>query len=436
MKTICAIATGMINCAIHIIRVSGEEAFNIVQKISKKEIKKEGFIIQRNFIVDNNKIVDDVLLNTFIAPKSYTGEDLIEINCHGGVFVAKKIINLLIKNGCKMAKNGEFSQRSLLNKKINYQQIEAINNLIYATNDKTIDVAINSIIGKDTIQIEIIRDKIFQIIGTLEVNIDYPEYDDVKQLEKDDIKKVLLNTKKELAQILNNSYKIKPIIKGVNIAIIGSPNVGKSSLLNLLSNQEKAIVSNIKGTTRDIVESEILLDGIKINLIDTAGIRKTKNKIEMLGIEKSYQAINKADFIIYLKDATIQDKFVIPNEIDKNKIIEVYNKSDIKKIKNKINISVKNNDIDQLIKIIKNKIQNIDFDTYNTIILQSDRQFEIIDKIIYLIDNAINELEKDIPLDLFIQNLEIILNEFNSFLGKSLQYDKLDEMFKKFCLGK
>ena len=435
MKTICAIATGLVNCAIHIIRVSGDNAFEIVNKITKNEIKKEGFIIQRNYIMDNKKIIDDVLLNTFVAPKSYTGEDLIEINCHGGVFVAKKIINLLIKNGCELAKNGEFSQRALLNKKISYQQIEAINNLIYATNDDATSIAINSVLGKDIPIIEELKDQIFNIIGTLEVNIDYPEYDDVKQLSNEDIIKTLKNIQNKLKKILDDSYKIQPIIRGLNVAIIGAPNVGKSSLLNLLSNKEKAIVSNIKGTTRDIVESEIIFDGIKLNLIDTAGIRKTKNKIEQLGIKKSYEAIDNADIIIHLKDS-LNDSFKIPNEINKDKIIEVYNKADIKKIKNKINISVKNNDISELLKSIQLKIKKIDYSKINNLILQSDRQFEIIKKILYLIDEIIIELKNNIPLDLVIQKIELILNEFNSFLGKTLQYDKLDEMFKKFCLGK
>ena len=436
MKTICALATGLVNCAIHIIRVSGDDCFKIVSKITKQPIKKEGFIIQRNLIInEKGQVIDDVLLNTFVAPKSYTGEDSIEINCHGGVVIAKQIINLLIKNGCEMAKHGEFSQRSLLNKKINYQQIEAINNLIHADNEVATSFAINGVLGNDSNVILELREKIFEIIGTIEVNIDYPEYDDVPQLTDKQIIDRLKSIKKELHQMLDNTYNLQPLLKGLKVAIIGAPNVGKSSLLNLLSKQDRAIVSDIKGTTRDTIESEITFNGIKLVLIDTAGIRTTKDKIEQLGIKKSYEAINQADLIIHLKEND-NDGFKIDKNINQDKIIEVYNKADVKKHPGKINISVKNNDIDALLKMIEAKINNIDYHKINTIILQSDRQMEIIKKILYNIDLILDDLKNHIPLDLSIQKLEIILNCFDSFMGKTVPYDKLDEMFSKFCLGK
>lgn len=435
MKTICAIATGLINCAIHIIRVSGKDAFKIVQKIAKNKIIKKGYIIQKNYLIDKHEIIDEVLLNTFVAPKSYTGEDLIEINCHGGIFIAKKIINLLLKNGCEMAKNGEFSQRALLNKKVNFQQLEAINNLINSTNDITNQIAISSLLGKDISYIENLREKIFNIIGNIEVNIDYPEYDDVKNIEYNDVKKTINYIKNELKKILDISFKIQPIINGIKIAIIGAPNVGKSSLMNLLTKSDKAIVSNIKGTTRDIIETEIIFNGIKMILIDTAGIRYTNNKIEKKGIEKTLKVLDEANLIIHLKDAK-NSKFEIPKKIDKEKVIEVYNKSDLQKVKNKINISVKNNDISSLISAIEKKLEKINYTKINHTILQSDRQFQIIQKILFIIDEINIDLNNKITLDLIIQKLEIILNLFDQFLGKELKYDKLDEMFKKFCLGK
>ncbi len=436
MKTICAIATGLVNCAIHIIRVSGDDCYDIVQKICERPIAKKGFVIQRNLIIDSDqKPIDDVLLNTFIAPKSYTGEDLIEINCHGGIIVAKQIINLLIKHGCEMAKNGEFSQRALLNKKMNYQQIESINSLIHADNEIATSFAINGALGKDSDEILKLREKIFSIIGSIEVNIDYPEYDDIPQMSATTIEETLLEVKTSLHSIINNTYHLQPLIKGIKIAIIGSPNVGKSSLLNLLSQQEKAIVSNIQGTTRDVIESEITFNGIKIVLIDTAGIRVTDDEIEKLGIQKSYDAINRADLIIHLKDS-LQDTFNISDLIDKEKIIEVYNKADIESFPGKINISVKDKNIDPLLKLIEDKINHIDYHKINTIILQSERQIQLMNKIVYHIDLILNELANDVPLDLIIQKLEIILLAFDEFLGKTLPYDKLDEMFSKFCLGK
>ncbi len=394
------------------------------------------FIIQRNLIIDKNKKpIDDVLLNTFVSPKSYTGEDSIEINCHGGIVVAKQIINLLIQNGCEMAKPGEFSQRSLLNKKINYQQIESINNLIHADNEVATSFAINGVIGDDSKAILSLREKIFEIIGTIEVNIDYPEYDDVPQMSEKEIISRLKTVEKELTQIVNNTYHLQPLIKGIKIAIIGAPNVGKSSLLNLLSKQDRAIVSDIQGTTRDTIESEITFNGIKIVLIDTAGIRDTDDKIEQLGIKKSYEAINKADLIIHLKEKD-EDGFKIDNHIDKDKVIEVYNKADLKKHPGKINISVKDNNIEDLLKMIEEKINKIDYHKINTIILQSDRQMELVKKILCNIDEVLEDIKNKIPLDLCIQKLEIILHCFDAFMGKTVPYDKLDEMFSKFCLGK
>lgn len=434
MKTIVAFATPLFNSAIHIIRVSGNDCFFILSKVCKNKINKESNTIQRNFIIDKNKIIDDVLLNVFVAPKSYTGEDSIEINCHGGVVVSKMILELLIRSGCHEAKPGEFSQRAMLNNKINYQQVEAINNLIHANNEISVSFAINGVIGKDSKIIEIFREKIFDIIGSVEVNIDYPEYDDVIDMSHNIIKERINLLKEELQNIMSNSIKLQPIFKGLKIAIIGKPNVGKSSLLNLLSNMEKAIVSEVEGTTRDVVESHILLNGVDIVLLDTAGIRNTKDNIEKLGIEKTFQAMEIADMIIYLKDG--DGDFKIPEFINKEKIIEVYNKSDIKKWPNQINISVKNKEIDDLLNLIKNKIDNIDYKNINTLVLQSDRQINILKRIISNIEELITELNDKIPLDLSIQKLENILNDFDKILGKTMHYDKLDEMFTKFCIGK
>ena len=436
MKTICAIATGLVNCAIHIIRVSGDDCYEIVQKICAHPITKQGFIIQRNLIVkDQSQPIDDVLLNTFVAPKSYTGEDLIEINCHGGMVVAKQILNLLISYGCEMAKHGEFSQRALLNKKMNYQQIEAINSLIHADNEIATSFAISGALGKDSAELLRLREQIFHIIGSIEVNIDYPEYDDVPQMSSAEIQQILMSVKQTLTTIAHNTQTLQPIIKGIKIAIIGAPNVGKSSLLNLLSHQDRAIVSNIQGTTRDIIETEMTWNGIKIVLIDTAGIRKTDDEIEKLGIQKSYEAINQADFIIHLKDR-LDDDFTLDASINREKIIEVYNKADLKTFPGKINISVKQQQIAPLMQLIEEKINHIDYHQINTLILQSERQIQLVNKILQQLDLTIAELQQHLTLDLIIQKLEMILAAFDELLGKTLPYDKLDEMFSKFCLGK
>lgn len=437
MKTIVALATPLINCAIHIIRVSGPETYEILSKVSKKEIKKEAYTIQRNFIIDNGEIIDDVLLNCFVAPRSYTGEDSIEINCHGGVIVSKMIIDLLIKNGCEMANRGEFSQRAMINKKINYQQVEAIDNLVHAKNKMVAKVAINAVVGNDSLKIKKLRDLLFNIIGSIEVNIDYPEYDDVPEMTSKDIIKTLDEIKKQSIVIVEKSKEFMPYINGVKIGIIGMPNVGKSSLLNLLSKEKKAIVSDKKGTTRDVVESNIIFDGLNIKLLDTAGIRDTTDEIENFGIEKSYDVINSSDLLIIMKDNNSSDIDKSLKEIikDKNYII-VNNKSDIKKDDKYINVSIVNNDIKDLLNEIKNKIKKIDFDNYNDLILQSDRQINLLSKIIFEVDLIIEELNKNITLDLIQSKLENIIFIFNNILGITFEYDKLDELFSKFCLGK
>ncbi len=436
MNTIAAIATPLLNCAIHIIRVSGPDCFKFVQKICEKKIRKEPYTIQRNFIIDNDKRIDDVLLNVFVKPKSYTGEDTIEINCHGGVVVAKKILNLLISNGCVRAKNGEFSQQAFLNNKLSYMQIEAINNLIHAESDKVVEIAMNSIAGNDLDVIKKIRSEIFDIIGSIEVNIDYPEYDDVPNYSHKEIYKKLTLLKKEIDKIIKSSKKIIPIFNGLNVAIIGKPNVGKSSLLNLLSNSNRAIVSDIKGTTRDVIESKVNFNGILINFLDTAGIHEqSKDKIEKIGIEKSKQTINDADLIIWLVDND-KDNELIKLLSNKN-YIKVFNKSDINNYKKGlVTISVKNRDISNLNKELEKHLAKISNFKSGELILQSTRQITLMEKLSIIVENLLEQLKNSISLDLLQTQFEECIIVIDNILGVNFKFDKLDELFSKFCLGK
>jgi len=437
METIVALATPPMNCAIHIIRLSGSNVFNIINKITQKEVKKIGNIIQYNYIInENKKIIDEVLLNTFVAPKSFTGENSVEINCHGGVLIANKIIKLLIINGARYANRGEFSQRAMINKKINYSQVEAINNLINSRNEISANIAINEVLGEYSKDIKIIRDRIFQLIGAIEVNIDYPEYDDVDVIHNESLVKELNEINTIIAPILKKSKIFLPIYNGINIAIIGKPNVGKSSLLNLLFGKEKAIVSDIPGTTRDIIEASINIDSITYNFLDTAGLRITDDLIEFLGIEKSKEAIERAEIIIHLKDPRDNIDYDFKNILDNKKVIEVYNKSDILKIKNSLSISVKNKDIDKLINKIKEITQVDELIDTDVTILQSDRQIVHLEKIYKMINETINDSENNIPIDMLLTNLEVIIKDFNKILSIDLEYDKMDELFSKFCLGK
>lgn len=299
MKTIAAIATPLFTSALHIIRISGPDTFSIVNNIIKRPLKIKGYTIQHNQIIDNNNIIiDDVLLNIFVKPHSFTGEDSIEINCHGNPLITKQILDLLVLKGCEYAGPGEFSMQAMLNRKMNYFQIEAMNNFINAKNLTSTNLSFNAMMGHQLDQLINIKESIFKITGSIEVNIDYPEYDDVPQYTNKEIVEILEPIIVKLNKIYLDSKLIEPIFNGLKIAIIGSPNVGKSSLLNLLCKQEKAIVSERKGTTRDIIETEINFDGITLRLLDTAGIHETNDEIEKIGIEKTKQVINQADLII------------------------------------------------------------------------------------------------------------------------------------------
>lgn len=438
MKTIAAIATPLFTSALHIIRVSGPDTFSILNKIIKRPLKINGYTIQHNQIIDNDKhVIDDVLLNIFVKPHSFTGEDSIEINCHGNPLITKQILKTLVLAGCEYAGPGEFSMQALLNKKMNYYQIEAMNNFINGKNLISTSLSFNAMMGLELDQLIKIKESIFKITGSIEVNIDYPEYDDVPQYTNLQIIEILKPIIMNLNKIYTDSKLIEPIFNGLKIAIIGSPNVGKSSLLNLLCKQEKAIVSEIQGTTRDVIETEINFDNITLRLLDTAGIRETDNEIEKIGIIRTKQAIDKADLIIWLVDNTT----TIDNEkefnnllVDKN-YIKVNNKSDLNKKPGMLNISVKNNAIDELIEFIKNAILSIKIPDH-TLVMQSERQINLLNKIILILNSLIIKLNDNEMLDLLQSDFEIVILLFNQILGTEFEYDKLDELFKNFCLGK
>ncbi len=437
MKTIVAPATPLFNSAIHVIRVSGPDTFTVLNKVLAKPIRLEPYTIQRNQIIYEGKIVDDVLLNVFVAPKSYTGENLVEVNCHGNVLITKRIMNILVLNGAEYAQPGEYSMQALMNQKMNYYQIEAVNNLISATNEIASTYAINSILGYDDKKIQALKDKIFMITGSIEVNIDYPEYDDVPQYSANEIVEMLNPIINELKDIYETSNRLQPIFSGFKVAIVGKPNAGKSSLLNALTKKDKAIVSDIKGTTRDVVESDIVFNGINIKLLDTAGIRASNDEIESQGIKKSLDAINEANLIIYLKDPTDDsDDPEILKSIQGKEYIEVYNKKDLKQVPNKTSISIKNNDIEALLKVLEQKMNTLTINDSSNLVLQSSRQINLLKKVI----DTLQEIQKDVasgtPLDLVQTSFEICINLLNEILGISFEYDKLDDLFKHFCLGK
>lgn len=439
-STIVGLSTPYGNGAIHIIRLSGEQTYKLVSKIANKQIKKNGYSIERANIFDNGKKIDDVLLMKFVKPKSFTGEDMIEINCHGGLYVAQKIISLLMDNGCSLAKNGEFSKRAFINGKISLLEANGINNLINSSNDIAINHAITGIDKTTAIKINEIRKELFNLIAKVEINIDYPEYKDQPEISNKIFFNEIIKINNQLKNIYISSKKILSIKDGINIAIIGKPNVGKSSLLNTLIKQNKAIVSSTPGTTRDIVESSIFFDSYKINFIDTAGIRNSKSKLENLGIVKAKNQIKKADLVVLVMDASKKqdniDNKLNGLTIKKDRIV-VFNKCDLlKKTKNKneIYISAKNKKIIPLLdEIRKWLLKKFKFDNSSSY-LQTSSELSIVKKSIENLSKLISK--KTISIDLAINDVKIVYDQLGLIIGDGADVSFIDKMFSNFCLGK
>ena len=432
--TICAISTSLKDGAISIVRMSGEDSFDIIKSIS--DIKKiEANTIKYSHIYDNSEVIDEVLISFFKGPKSYTAEDMVEINCHGGIYVTRLILNLLLTRGCRLAENGEFTKRAYLNGRIDLSEAESINDLINAKNSLQAKSAIRGVDGSIEKLLTPIMDKMKDVISMIEVNIDYPEYEDVEIMTNKKVRPYILKWIEEMKEMINKADRFRVVKDGIKTVIIGKPNVGKSSLLNALIKKDKAIVTDIAGTTRDIVEGVVELDNVTLNLIDTAGIRDSEDKIEQIGIEKSKEALNEADLVILLLDGTSVDKEDDKlMELTKNKKrVIVYNKKDLVK-KDGLNISAKNGDIKDLIDYLNNEYKE-DVLLVNEDILNNERQISLMRK-------ALNELEEmlkyieDVSLDIVMLNLEESYHYLCEILGKEYQEDLIDHMFKNFCLGK
>lgn len=432
--TIVAISTALKQGAISIVRMSGSDCFEIVKEISDlKEI--EANTIKYSHIYDNGEIVDEVLLSCFKGPKSYTREDMVEINCHGGIYVTRQILNLLLTKGCRLAEAGEFSKRAYLNGRIDLTKAESINDLINATNSLQAKSAIKGIDGSIEKLLTPIMDEIKDIISMIEVNIDYPEYDDVKIMTNENIKPHINSWIKSMEEMIDKALRFRIIKDGLKTVIVGKPNVGKSSLLNALIEKDKAIVTDVAGTTRDLVEGKVNLKNITLDLIDTAGIRNSEDKIERIGIEKSKQALDEADLVILVIDATNENKEDEELlELTKNKKrLVVYNKADLNK-KGDISICAKDKEISKLIDVIEEMYKD-DVSLIDEDILNNERQISLMKKAL----NELKEMNKhfdDTSLDVIMLNLEESYHYLCEILGKEYQEDLIDHMFRNFCLGK
>ena len=435
--TIVAISTGLVEQAISIIRLSGDEAIEVVDKIFDKDLTKaKSHTITYGFIKDEDDIVDEVLVSVFRAPKSYTMEDIVEINCHGGIYITKRILSLCIDNGARLARPGEFTQRAFLNGRIDMSQAEGINDLIKANNHNKASSAIHSLKGSVTRLIDPLCEDLLDIIANIEVNIDYPEYDDVEVLTNQKIRPKVVSFLARIDDIIHKAQNSIIIKNGINTVILGKPNVGKSSLLNAMLQEDKAIVTNVAGTTRDLVEGEVTLNDVTLNLIDTAGIRDTNDIVEKIGIEKSIEALNNAQLVILVCDDKLddEDKRLLDMAKDKPCLI-VYNKKDLHDVKDGINISAINNDIEELVDAIndmfKEEIIDNKMDTLN-----NERQIGLaISARKHMLD-VLKAIDDNVELDLVSIDLNMAYEDLKEILGHATREDLLDALFSKFCLGK
>ena len=439
---IVAVATSRLEAAISIIRISGPESIAFVQKFfTGKIIDKESHTINYGYIIDDGKRIDEVLVNIYRGKKTFTGEEMVEINCHGGVYITKRVLEVCIKNGARIAERGEFSKLAFLNGRIDLSQAEAISDIISAKNSYASELALNGIRGNISNFIEDLKEDLIKIITQIEVNIDYPEYDDVEELTATSLlpeSKVLLE---KMNKILNDSKNIKLVKEGIKTVIIGKPNVGKSSLLNALLQEEKAIVTNIAGTTRDIVEGSISIDGIVLNMIDTAGIRETDDIIESMGVEKSKELINQADLVLLVIDGSLKldqgDQELLELTNDSNRII-VLNKADqgIKVNLDGVVISAKDSDIGALTNKVKEMFELGKIIDNNDHILTNARQTMLLQKASQALNQAVEAMKMLVPTDLIVTDLYECWNNLKEILGEKAKEDLLDELFKRFCIGK
>ncbi|MBP3765811.1 MAG: tRNA uridine-5-carboxymethylaminomethyl(34) synthesis GTPase MnmE [Bacilli bacterium] len=447
--TIVAISTALGVGAISIVRVSGTDAISIVNSVFNGKNLEEvpTHTINYGKIVDNKDEIDEVLISIMRAPRTFTREDVVEINCHGGIMTTQKVLELLIRKGCRLAEPGEFTKRAFLNGRIDLTEAEGIMDLIDAKTENMRKMAMNKVNGRVSGMIKNLRDSLAQIISNIEVNIDYPEYDDIEEMTVDMIRDRVSNIENEISKILKESESGKILKEGIKTSIIGRPNVGKSSLLNLLLDEDKAIVTDIEGTTRDIVEGTLNLDGIVLNMIDTAGIRKTDNIVEQIGVNKSIDLIEKSDLILFVlnnNEEITEDEIKLYEQVKNKNHIIIINKIDLEnKLKlpfddeNIIKMSTLNNTgLDDLKEIIKKlfKLENIETSDFTYI--TNSKDIAILKDCLDSINDIKESLKHDISIDMIEIDIKNIWNKLGEIIGLTYEDELIDYMFSHFCLGK
>ena len=446
---IIGISTALSEGAISIIRLSGEGCIELVNKCFKgKNLTKVlSHTINYGFIIDENKeIIDEVLVSVFKAPKTYTTEDVVEINCHGGLFVTNKIYELLVVLGARPSEAGEFTKRAFLNGRIDLTKAEAVMDMISAENSSALKIASRGLLGFIKRTVDDLRTRLLDVVATISVNIDYPEYDDVQMLTTNEIKPSIESIYKDVNNLLEKSKSAKYLKNGVDTAIVGRPNVGKSSLLNALLEEQKAIVTNIPGTTRDLVEAKINLGSVTLNLIDTAGIRETIDVVEQIGVSKSLDVIEKAELILLVLDGseelTDEDLELLDKVKDKKHLIIVNKddlglKIDLTKLNNPIVISTTNEQsIDELKNCILSLIKVENIQNKDITYISNARQIEKLKLAELELEEAIKEIEENAFIDFVDIHLRAAWMYLGEIIGETSSESLLDELFSKFCLGK
>ena len=437
--TIVAIATAMAPGAVAIVRLSGPQCFSIVQTISSIDLMRaKGYTIHHGYIMENEQPVDEVLFSIFRSPHSYTGEDVIEINCHGGMYIARKILSLLLGAGARLALRGEFTQRAFLNGKMDLSQAESVNDLIRATDEVNANSAMRALRGSVKRILTPLLEDLTQIIAQIEVNIDYPEYDDVHQLVQEELLLKVKTWNENLHQLIQTAQKAMLVRDGIDTVIIGRPNVGKSSLLNALLEEDKAIVTDIAGTTRDLVEGDIRIGDLTLHLIDTAGIHTADNQVEAIGMEKTRAVLKKAQLVLLVLDGheelREEDRQLLEETKSYNRII-VYNKKDLKETPNTLSISAAQGDLSPLIQAIEEKyaegVLSAKSDTFN-----NERQIALAMQAYHAMEEVQHSLEDGASVDLVTMDLQEVWEALKQINGEAGRENLLDEIFSRFCLGK
>ena len=446
--TIAAISTSLGEGAISIVRVTGNEALKYVSMIFNKDLTKaESHTINYGHVKYNDELIDEVLVMVMKAPRTYTTEDIVEINCHGGINTTKKILEILLKVGCRLAEPGEFTKRAYLNGRINLLEAESVNDLIVAKTDAARTLAINNVDGKLTKIIKEIRNKIAKILANIEVNIDYPEYVDELQVTNNLMEEYIKDIKVDLLKLIDGAKNGRIIKNGINIAIIGKPNVGKSSILNHLLDEEKAIVTNIPGTTRDIVEGSITLNGVEVNFIDTAGIRDTEDVVEKIGVDKSKKTAENADLVLLVlnnNEIITEEEKDLYKKYDKDNLIVYVNKDDLE---TKLNTSFIKQDIiygntmdvyglDNLKNEIIAKLNLKEIVNKDMSYLTNVREIDLVNKAYESLISVEENLKLGMQVDILEIDLKNVWNYLGEVIGDSYKDELIDEIFSNFCLGK